>query len=149
MSEKAKDVNPVARTKRWLAGVGAGLFLMGAARADAIPEGIKAWFAPIQTRAMVLEDGVLRVAMKKPVVSTELFDFQVKSLCQAPLVGQRYEWGNARIERIEILNDSGQQGYALMGGRKACSRLNGMGDAEGAAFLAQVRREVRAGRVQE
>lgn len=119
------------------------------ARADAIPEGIKAWFAPMQTKAMVLEDGVLRVAFRKPVVSVELFDFQVKMLCQAPLVGQRYEWGSARIERIEILNEIGQQGYALMGGRAACRKLNWMGDAEGAAFLAQARREVRAGRVQE
>lgn len=118
------------------------------ARADSLPEGIKAWFASMQTKAMTLEDGVLRVAMKKPLVTAELFDYQIKGLCQAPLVGRRYEWGNVRIERIEILNEIGQQGFALMGGRAGCRKLNGMNSDEAAGFLARERREVKAGRVQ-
>ena len=120
----------------------------GPIRADSLPDGIKAWFATMQTRALVLESGVLRVAFAKPLVSAELFDYQIKGLCQAPLVGQRYDWGTARIERIEILNEIGQQGYALPGGREACRKLNKMNDAEAAAYLARERREVKAGRVQ-
>lgn len=99
------------------------------------------------SRALVLESGVLRVAFAKPLVSAELFDYQIKGLCR-PLVGQRYDWGTVRIERIEILNEIGQQGYALPGGREACRKLNGMNDAEAAAYLARERREVQAGRVQ-
>ena len=116
---------------------------------DTLPPGISAWFSTMQTQALVLEGGVLRVAFKKPLVTPELFAHQIKSLCQAPLVGQRYEWGNARIERIEILNDIGQQGWALPGGRAACRKLNGMNDAEAVAYIERERREVRAGRVQD
>lgn len=130
----------------------AGLAVLASASApvmaDAVPDGIKAWFASMQTKAMVLEGGVLRVAMAKPVVTAELFDTQIKGLCQAPLVGQRYDWGTARIERIEILNDAGQQGFALLGGRAGCRKLNGMNSDEAAGFLARERREVKAGRVQ-
>lgn len=103
----------------------------------------------MQTQALVLEGGVLRVAFKKPLVTPELFAHQIKQLCQAPLVGPRYDWGTARIERIEILNDIGQQGWALPGGRAACRKLNGMNDAEATAYIERERREVRAGRVQE
>lgn len=136
-----------AATRLAMAAVVAGV-VASPAIADTLPEGIKAWFASMQTKAMTLEDGVLRVAMKKPMVSAELFDNQIKGLCQAPLVGQRYDWGSARIERIEILNDAGQQGFALLGGRAACRKLNGMNSDEAAGFLARERKEVRAGRVQ-
>ena len=119
------------------------------ATADPLPGGITAWFASAQTQALALEGGVLRVAFKKPLITPDLFAHQIKSLCQAPLVGQRYDWGNARIERIEIVNDIGQQGWALPGGRAACKKLNGMNSDEAAAYIERERREVRAGRVQE
>ena len=57
--------------------------------------------------------------------------------------------GNARIERIEIVNDIGQQGYALPGGRAACRKLNAMNSDEAVAYIERERREVRAGRVQD
>ena len=122
--------------------------LASPAIAAPLPPGITAWFASMQTQALVLEGGVLRVAFKKPLVTPELFAYQIKGLCQAPLVGQRYEWGNARIDRIEIVNDIGQQGWALPGGRAACKTLNKLNDAEAAAYIERERREVRAGRVQ-
>ena len=135
--------------KRRVAWLMAGLAAWApAAMADPLPAGIKAWFATMQTRALQLDDGVLRVAFAKPLVTPDLFALQIKSLCQAPLVGQRYDWGNARIERIEILNDIGQQGYALPGGRVACRKLNGMNDTAAAAYIERERREVKAGRVQ-
>ena len=136
--------------KRMLTAALAGMWgLAPLAIADPLPAGITAWFSTMQTQALVLEGGVLRVAFKKPLVTPDLFAYQIKGLCQAPLVGQRYEWGNARIDRIEIVNDIGAQGWALPGGRAACQKLNKMNDAEAAAYIERERREVRAGRVQE
>ena len=133
--------------RKWLAGVGMCAVFTGAA-ADAIPEGIKAWMKPNKVRVMQLADGVLSIAFDVPLVSEDLFRTQIKGLCQAPLMGQRYEWGNARIERIEIVNSIGQQGYTLIGGKTACQKLNRMNDTEASAYIERERREIRAGRVQ-
>ena len=134
--------------RKWLAGVGMCAVFTGAA-ADAIPEGIKAWMKPNKVRVMQLADGVLSIAFDVPLVSEELFRTQIKGLCQAPLVSNRYGWGNARIQRIELLNDIGAQGWALPGGRASCERLNSLGGTAADAYLTSQQRPIRAGRVQD
>lgn len=134
--------------RKWLVGAGICAVVTSVA-ADGIPEGIKAWMKPSKVRVMQLADGVLSIAFDVPLVSEDLFRIQIKGLCQAPHVSDRYGWGKARIERIDVLNDIGAQGWSLLGGRASCERLNSLGGTAADTYLITQQRPIRAGRVQE
>lgn len=137
------------RHKRWFGAVAVCAVVSGNALADSVPQGIKDWFAASQTKALQLTDGVLSVSFSKPLISDDLWRTQIKSLCAAPLASKKYSWGSARIDRIDLMNDIGAQGYALVGGRKSCEKLVTLEGVEADHYLMRMRREIRAGRVQE
>ena len=121
----------------------------GAVQADSVPDGIRNFLATTQARVVMLHEGVLWVSYGKPLVTDDMYRIQIKGLCEAPLVNKRYSWGRARVERVEIVNDVGGQGFALMGGRASCEALNRLGGDEARKQLEALTRPIRAGRVQE
>ena len=116
------------------------------ANSETVPPGIVAWMKPIRTQSITLNDRVLRVAMKVPLVGEDLYKFHVEGLCSMALNTQRYRWDTSKVERIEIVNDIGAQGFALVGANKSCKAL---GRDPRPGYLATVTRAIRAGRVQD
>lgn len=83
-----------------------------------------------------LSNGVLRVRYKKQVVTQEIFRTFVMSSCY-PLwpVGKKDGWSKARIERIEVVNQIGAQGFAIVGGRKVCADLGAISGDPSIAYI--------------
>lgn len=121
----------------------------GAVQADSVPDGIRKFLETTQARVVMLHEGVLWVSYGTPLVTDDLYHAQIKGLCEAPLVNKKYSWGRARVERVEIVNDVGGQGFALMGGRASCEALNRMAWDDADKKLIAMTRPIRAGRVQE
>lgn len=53
----------------------------------------------------------------------------INGICTA-LFGEPNGWGNARIDRIEVLNDIGAQGFALLDAKATCGRVGKLADVE-------------------
>jgi hypothetical protein len=132
--------------RRWAVVLLAGL-AWGAARAEAVPDGIREWLLTTEAKVVMLHEGELWVWFRTPVVDEGLFRMQVTGLCSARTLSKRYTWGDARVERITLVNEAGSQGLALVGGEQACRAMDGMSEAELGRYLPGVTREVRAGRV--
>lgn len=93
------------------------------ARADAIPQSILKWVKPFQTQSVELSSGVLRVVMKRSMVSDSMYhSVAVNGVCTA-LFAEANGWGNARIDRIEVVNDISAQGFALLHAKSTCRRV--------------------------
>lgn len=77
-----------------------------------------------------LEHGALRVVFAHPVVNQETYSTFIRLGVCAPLWDDaKRGWRDAKIDRVEVLNKSQGQGFAFIGGRKACMEL---GHAKGA-----------------
>lgn len=77
-----------------------------------------------------LEQGVLRVVIARSVVNQETYSTFIKLGVCAPLwEDAKRGWRDTKIDRVEVLNKSQGQGFAFIGGRKACMEL---GHAKGA-----------------
>lgn len=129
-----------------VAAIAAPSFAWAGTTSETVPPGIVAWLKPVQTQSITLSDRVLRVTMKKLLVSEDLYRFQVEGLCSSNNVAARYRWDRSKIDRIEIVNDIGAQGFALIGVGKSCKILS---EDAPPGYLATVTRPIRAGRVQD
>lgn len=109
----------------WIVGVVA-LLASAPALADQMPSALIKTIKIFTIEESHLSDGVLRVRYRIPVVRMEIFRTFVEAACR-PLAmsvsGDRSGWGNARIDRIEVINQIGAQGFAFVGGRKSCAEL--------------------------
>lgn len=102
------------------------LTLASAAYADTVPPAILKAIKPLNTKSVELSSGVLRVVMGNPMVSIDMYrSVSITGVCFS-LIGDRKSWGNSRIDRIEVLNDIGKQGYALEEARKTCGALGAL-----------------------
>lgn len=70
-----------------------------------------------------LKDGVLRVVLNRSVVNQETYKTVITMGACATLWMDKAGWGKAKIERIEVMNRVQGQGFAFVGGRKACADL--------------------------
>lgn len=92
-----------------------GVVLCGAARAEAVPEGIVAWLKTTNARLVMLHERVLYVSYRVPVVDEAFFREQVEGLCSAPGKDARYSWGGAVVEEIRVMNEGMTQGQTGKG----------------------------------
>lgn len=93
----------------------AGALTWGAARAEAVPDGIVAWLKTTNARLVMLHERVLYVSYRVPVVDEAFFREQVEGLCSAPGRDARYSWGGAVVEEIQVMNEGMTQGRAASG----------------------------------
>lgn len=100
------------------------------ARADSIPPSVLKWIKPFQTQSIELSSGVLRVVMNRETVSDSMYhSVAIDGVCTA-LFGEAKGWGNARIDRIEVLNSVSAQGYALLDAKNTCRRVGDLNTVE-------------------
>jgi hypothetical protein len=109
------------------------LVVTGAAMAEAIPTAIEKSLKSFQPVERTLSDGILRIRLGRSVLSNEVFRSVVLSMCR-PLVmsvsGDKSGWGKTSISRIEVVNQIGAQGFAYVGGKRACGELEQFTSAE-------------------
>jgi len=92
--------------------------------ATELPAGLQKSLKPLAIVSTTIEDGVLKINMRKPVVRQDVYRFVVKTAACYPLWSDaRKGWGSAPITSIEVRNDIGTQGFAFRGGRKECAEL--------------------------
>lgn len=110
------------------------------ALADEIPKELVKTIKVYQISESTLADGVLRIRYNRPVINRELFRTFIQASCTPLWLGGKKDgWDKARIERVEVVNQIGAQGFAFVGGRKTC---DGLGKISGGAvnedaFIAQ------------
>lgn len=110
----------------WIVALG----IVSPARADSVPPTILKHIKPFQIDSVGLASGTLRVVMKRPMVSDFMYhSVAINGICTA-LFGEPNGWGNARIDRIEVLNDIGAQGFALLDAKTTCGRVGKLADVE-------------------
>ena len=127
----------IADTKPWLMRTLQGLAVIFIVSqpvfADQIPSAVQKSLAPFQPVESSLIDGVLRLRLKAPVVRTEVFRNTTLAVYR-PLTmsvsGDKSGWGKATIDRIEVINQIGAQGFAFVGGKKSCGQLEQFSSAE-------------------
>lgn len=74
--------------------------------------------------------------MKRPIVSDSMYhSVAINGICTA-LFGEPNGWGNARIDRIEVLNDIGAQGFALLNAKTTCDSVGKLADVESKKLVA-------------
>lgn len=106
------------------------------ARADSIPPSVQKWIKPFQTQSVELSSGVLRVVMNREMVSDSMYhSVAVDGVCTA-LFGEAKGWGNARIDRIEVMNRISAQGYALLDAKNTCQRVGDLNAVEAKKLVA-------------
>ncbi|HDR9061254.1 TPA: hypothetical protein QDB03_002873 [Burkholderia vietnamiensis] len=94
-------------------------------QAGELPAGLQKSLKAFSTVSVTMEDGALKINMRKPVVSRrDVYRLIVKMGACYPLWNDpKNGWGSASIARIEVKNDIGAQGFAFNGGRKECAAL--------------------------
>jgi hypothetical protein len=111
----------------------AALGLAFNAHAGEIPPALQKSLKPYSIGSAVLDRGALKITMSRPVVTRTMYASVVAMGACSPLWSDaRKGWGGAKIDRIEVKNAAGAQGYAFRGGRKECVELGGVsgGDTE-------------------
>lgn len=64
--------------------------------------------------------------MKRSMVSDSMYhSVAVSGVCTA-LFAEANGWANAKIERIEVVNDISAQGYALLDAKSTCRRIGNL-----------------------
>ncbi|AXE93980.1 hypothetical protein [Paraburkholderia terricola] len=95
------------------------------ANAAELPAGLQKSLKPFAIVSATIDDGVLKINIRKPVVKREdVYQFVVKmGVCYPLWIDAQKGWGSASITSIEVRNDIGAQGYSFQGGRKECGEL--------------------------
>jgi hypothetical protein len=99
------------------------LSLSSVVHAEPVPPAILKGIKPLTIKSVDLSSGVLRVVMSRPMVSLDMYHAVAITGACWQLIGNPKGWGNARIDRIEVLNDIATQGFALEDARKTCTAL--------------------------
>lgn len=111
--------------------LGTCIAMVSGALADEIPKELVQTIKVYQISESTLADGILRVRYNKPVINREIFRTFIQASCTPVWLGGKKDgWDKARIERVEVVNQIGAQGFAFVGGRKAC---DGLGKISGGA----------------
>lgn len=107
--------------------------------ADPIPPKLEKVIKIFQIDKSTLSDSVLRLRYTRDVVTRETFVSFIYSACDRLQLDPKSGWGNAKIERIETVNKIESQGFAFVGGRKACAPLDmfNQSDPKQRAYIAE------------
>ena len=106
--------------------------LCSPAMAESIPPELVKHLKPFKIEEVNLKGNVLRIRVSSSVVNQDTFRAIASASC-APLWmnGKKDGWDKAQIDRVEVINQIGAQGFAFIGGRKSCADLaNVTGDNE-------------------
>jgi len=104
------------------------------AQATPLPPDLQKSLKPYTIKDASLQAGVLRIVMDRPIATWAMYYNMVTWGACAPLwEGKAKAWGGGNIERVEVRNAVGAQGFAFFGGRKECAELGGLKGGESAA----------------
>lgn len=102
---------------------------MGFACADPVPKGIASQIRVLKIDRTELNSGVLRVVYHLDVLNLDVYRHFVDAHCMPLLMASGTDgWDGANIQRVEVMNSIEAQGFAFVGGRKACA---GLGNVSG------------------
>ncbi|MFM0181748.1 hypothetical protein PQR52_24995 [Paraburkholderia aspalathi] len=103
------------------------------ANAAELPASLQKSLAPYSISEVLIEGGVLKVTMKRSTVTRTMFYSIVSRGACSPLWDNGKAWGAAKINRIEVRNAIGAQGFAFQGGRKECHELGNISEGDSAS----------------
>lgn len=74
-------------------------------------------------RGGTLENGAFRIIMDRVTVNHEIFYAAIEATCGAIWLDPKRGWGNAKVDRIEVVNRTQGQGFAIVNARKSCDEF--------------------------
>ncbi|MGF6139827.1 hypothetical protein [Pseudomonas laurylsulfatiphila] len=92
------------------------------AHAEPVPASIAKQLKPLDIKAVVLTNDVLRVDMNRPRVTEDIYATVVNNVCTS-LILEPGSWGNTDFRRIEVVNSFGAQGRVFTGGAAECRAI--------------------------
>jgi hypothetical protein len=99
------------------------IFLSLNAMANEVPSELRRNLKPYATKSIDLKNEVLRVTMDRPMVTPEIYrTIVVGAVCGSLWTGKG-GWGAAKIERAEVLNNIGAQGFAMTDLKRTCDAI--------------------------
>jgi hypothetical protein len=102
-----------------------------AAAAETLPTAVDRSIKPFALTGAGLAGGILTATFNREVVTFSVFEsFVTNGVCMPLIVDPKAGWGKSNIERVEVRNSAGAQGFALGDLRKACGDI---GDIAGGA----------------
>ena len=111
-------------------------FLAQIVCAEPVPPAIQKAIKPLAIQSVDLSSGVLRVVMSRPLVTLDMYHaVAIVGGCYS-LFGNPKAWGNAKINRIEVLNDIAAQGYALDDASHSCKALGSLTQEQERKYIA-------------
>lgn len=104
---------------------------------DEIPPELVKHLKPFRIDESSLGNGVLRVRINASVINQDTLKALARASCY-PLwfAGKKDGWAKARIDRVEVINQIGAQGFAFVGGRKSCSEWGNLNGGNENAYIA-------------
>lgn len=98
--------------------------LIGKAQAEGVPLQLKKSLQSYRINNMTLQKEVLKIQTKYSVVTYDIYKSMAQhGICLSLWLDKKKGWGKANFKRVEILNDIGKQGFAMIGGRNTCNEL--------------------------
>lgn len=107
--------------------------------AAALPPMLKSSLSGFALTASSLDGGVLRLVVDRPVVNQELYRTVVRQgVCMPLWSDARKGWSDSKIDRLEVVNRTQVQGFALVDARPSCVALGKLSsNAEDQFFAAR------------
>jgi hypothetical protein len=101
----------------------ASVFLTGSVFAEDVPRELLRNLKPYATQRIDLKGDVLRVTVAKPIVTNDMYRLIVVGAVCGSLWTGKGGWGSAKIERAEVVNDLGAQGFAMINLKRTCDAI--------------------------
>lgn len=98
-------------------------FLAGSALSADVPPELLRNLSAYQTKNVDLKGDVLRVTMARPIVTHDMYRMIVVGAVCGSLWTGRGGWGSAKIERAEVVNDLGAQGFSMINLKRTCDSI--------------------------
>lgn len=108
-------------------------------RGDTIPPRLAKQIKVYQTEDSDLHDGVLRIRFSSPIITQNIYRPFVNVLCMPLMLVDSKKndpWDGAKINRIELINQIGAQGFALNDVRKSCLATSHLTYDEAKTYIA-------------
>lgn len=100
----------------------AALFVGGALATDVPPEMLRI-LKVYQTKSIDLKGDALRVTMARPMVTHDMYQTIVVGAVCGSLWTGKGGWGKTKIDRAEVVNDLGAQGFAMINLKPTCDLI--------------------------
>ncbi len=97
--------------------------LAGGAFATDLPPELARNLKPYDTKSIELKSDVLRIVMARPIVTSDMYRLIVVGAVCGTLWTGKGGWGKAKIDRAEVVNDLGAQGFAMINLKPTCDLI--------------------------